>query len=137
MFTISAKGLYGISAVIYLTENYQSGSVQIKDISKQKDIPQHYLEQLLVLLKGGGLVKSFRGAKGGYALAKSPSAITLLDVLEVLEGSLSLTREKTKPSQIDFVWEDLTMIIKNYLDITMDKLIDEIQKRGEQFIYTI
>ncbi|WP_028975091.1 RrF2 family transcriptional regulator [Spirochaeta cellobiosiphila] len=137
MFTISAKGLYGISAVIYLTENYQSGSVQIKDISKQKDIPQHYLEQLLVLLKRGGLVKSFRGAKGGYALAKSPSAITLLDVLEVLEGSLSLTRERTKPSQIDFVWEDLTLIIKNYLDITMDKLIDEIQKRGEQFIYTI
>jgi len=83
------------------------------------------------------MVKSFRGAKGGYALAKNPSEITVIEVLEVLEGPLSLTREKTKASPMDFFWEDLSVIIRNYLNLSLDKLYDEIQKRGEQFIYTI
>ncbi|MDF5723866.1 MAG: Rrf2 family transcriptional regulator [Rhizonema sp. PD37] len=84
---LSCKSEYAILALLELTIHYQSGEpIQIRQIAAQQNIPDRYLEQLLATLRRGGLVKSQRGSKGGYSLAREPWKITLFEVLGYLEG---------------------------------------------------
>jgi Rrf2 family protein len=85
--TISAKVEYACIAILELAARYDSDEpVRIRDIADAHGIPSRFLVQILLQLKGAGLVQSTRGATGGYALAKPPEAISLADVMEVLEG---------------------------------------------------
>ncbi len=91
---LSCKTEYALLALLELAGHYNDGEpLQIRQIAAQQDIPDRYLEQLLATLRRGGLVRSQRGAKGGYILGREPWKITLLDVINCLEGSDS------KPSQ--------------------------------------
>ncbi|MEB3209706.1 MAG: Rrf2 family transcriptional regulator, partial [Leptolyngbyaceae bacterium] len=84
---LSSKCEYCLSALIELADLYSSGQpLQIRQIAKRQNIPERYLEQLLLLLKRGGFVKSQRGIHGGYLLAREPQAISLLDVLHCIDG---------------------------------------------------
>jgi Rrf2 family protein len=73
-----------------LARNYGKGPVLLKDVAKTEEISEKYLGQIIIALKSGGLVKSFRGAHGGYALDREPSKITLQEVVGLQEGDLSL-----------------------------------------------
>lgn len=85
---LSCKNEYALSALIELAAHYSSGEpLQIRQISAQQQIPDRYLEQLLATLRRCGLVRSQRGAKGGYVLAREPWKINLLEVLNCLDGS--------------------------------------------------
>lgn len=86
---ISFKGDYALKALLDLTLHYKKGLVKINDIAKRQDIPIKYLEQILLMLKGNGYVKSLRGAKGGYTLAKAPERITLGEIIRLMEGPIS------------------------------------------------
>jgi len=86
---ISTKTRYGIRALLELAIYYGKKSLNIKSIAKSQSLPEKYLEHVLAYLKTAGLVKSVRGAKGGYTLALPPSEIRLNKVFQVLEGSLS------------------------------------------------
>lgn len=82
-----SKFEYTLIALLELADQYKEGELlQIQQIAYQKNIPARYLEQLLATLRRGRLIKSVRGAKGGYFLARDPQKITLLDVLICLEG---------------------------------------------------
>lgn len=84
---LSCKCEYALLALLELATQYNEGEpLQIRQIAAQQNIPDRYLEQLLATLRRGGLVKSQRGAKGGYILAREPWKITLLEVLNCLEG---------------------------------------------------
>lgn len=84
---ISCKSEYALLALIELAIAYESREpLQIRQISAQQNIPDRYLEQLLATLRRGGIVRSQRGAKGGYLLAREPWKITLFDILVCLEG---------------------------------------------------
>jgi Rrf2 family protein len=84
---LSCKSEYALLALLELATHYLSGEpLQIRQIAVQQNIPDRYLEQLLATLRRGGVVKSLRGAKGGYILAREPWKITLLEVLNCLEG---------------------------------------------------
>jgi len=85
---ISSKTEYAILALIELVAHYASGEpLQIRQIAAQQQIPDRYLEQLLATLRRCGLVRSQRGAKGGYILAREHWKINLLEVMHCLEGS--------------------------------------------------
>ncbi|HEY9892939.1 MAG TPA: Rrf2 family transcriptional regulator [Candidatus Sericytochromatia bacterium] len=85
---LSCKTEYALLALLELTGYYDEGEpLQIRQIAAQQSIPDRYLEQLLATLRRGGLVHSQRGAKGGYILGREPWKITLLDVIDCLEGS--------------------------------------------------
>jgi len=85
---LSSKSEYALLALLHLADRYQDDEpLQIRQIAADQDIPDRYLEQLLATLRRGGLVKSQRGAKGGYLLSRAPWAISLLDVLRCLEGA--------------------------------------------------
>lgn len=137
MFGISAKGIYGLSAVLELSFRFDEGPVQIRDIAGAQSIPQHYLEQILVVLKRGGIVKSFRGAQGGYALASSPGEIRLLDVLTLLEGPLDVSPGDRGDPRLDFLWKDLADAARLRLDQSLEDLIREIRDHEGRLTYMI
>ena len=86
---ISAKTDYACRALLELALKYDSGQpIQLNEIVHNQGIPDKYLVQILVMLKGAGFVRSKRGAEGGYIMAKHPSEITLGEVIRVVEGSL-------------------------------------------------
>ncbi|EFI42446.1 MULTISPECIES: Rrf2 family transcriptional regulator [Peptoniphilus] len=88
---LSTKGRYGLMAMYRLSLNYGNGPTPINDIAKEEKLSEAYLEQLFTLLKKKNLVKSIRGAAGGYELAKSPSEIKIGEILNALEGDIALS----------------------------------------------
>lgn len=87
---LSTRGRYGIHAMYDLAAYAGDGPVPIKAISEREGVPEAYLEQLMAVLKRAGLVKSTRGAQGGYMLARPPEAISVGEVLRTLEGGMDL-----------------------------------------------
>jgi len=85
---LSTKGRYGLRAIIDLARYSENEPVSISSISSRQDISERYLEQLVGMLRKAGLVKSIRGASGGYVLAKDMKEISVGDVLRALEGDL-------------------------------------------------
>lgn len=86
---ISTRGRYGIRLMLALALHYEKGTIPLKMIAKDQGISEKYLEQIINPLTKSGLVKSFRGAQGGYILTNPPEEITVGEILRVLEGSLS------------------------------------------------
>ena len=85
---ITTKGRYGLRALIDLAKYSEIEPVSINSIATRQGISERYLEQLMTLLKKAGLIKSIRGAGGGYVLAREMSEISVGDVLRALDGSL-------------------------------------------------
>ena len=86
---LSKKSEYACLALIDLAENYNQGLVKIEDICRRKDIPKKYLEQIFMVLKGAGYIKSKRGAEGGHKLAKAPSEISIAEIVRLMDGALA------------------------------------------------
>lgn len=137
MFSISAKGVYGLTAVVSLAERPEGAPVQIKSIAEEHDIPQHYLEQILVILKKAGIVESFRGARGGYALARSAAGIRVIDVLSQLEGELELSSDGQARSALGFFWQDVEQSIREKLQVSIEDLLLERERQRNSFTYSI
>ncbi len=127
MFNISAKGVYGISAVLELVLRHNDGVVQIRDIAENQKIPQHYLEQILIVLKRGGIVRSMRGVQGGYLLARHPQEIRLLEVMELLEGPVEISPENRGDMRFQSIWDRVENSVRDQLDISMDEVAEEIK----------
>ena len=85
---LSSRARYGMRAILELAIEYGKPPLQIKAIAEQEDISNKYLEQLIAMLKAAGLVRSIRGPKGGYMLAKPPAEISLKEVFTTLEGPM-------------------------------------------------
>lgn len=85
---LSTKGRYGLRALVDLAVYSEERPVSISEIAKRQDISIRYLEQLLAKLKKAGIIRSVRGAQGGYLLAKDTEEISVGDVLRALEGDL-------------------------------------------------
>ncbi len=137
MFSLSAKGTYGLTALMELGMQRNKGSVQIRDISQKHGIPQHYLEQILVILKKAGFVESYRGAQGGYALAHDPDSIAVYDVLSRLEGRLEVVAESRREGMLSFFWDDIQRNLHETLNRSLGDLIREKGRRDQQVDYVI
>jgi Rrf2 family cysteine metabolism transcriptional repressor len=87
---LSTKGRYGLRAMLDLAQHYPEGWVLVKDVAARQGISERYLEHLFLSLKTAGLVKSVRGAHGGFALNIAPEQIKLIDIIRVSEGHLVL-----------------------------------------------
>ncbi len=87
---ISRKIDYGLRAMIYLASIAQDSVVPFREIARQMDVPEDFLAKILKTLVDQGLVRSTRGPHGGYALARPPTAISFLDVIEAVEGPVAL-----------------------------------------------
>ena len=131
---ISTKGRYGLRMIIELAKNYQRRVVSIKEISEKNNISEKYLEQIIILFSKAEIVKSVRGAGGGYKLNIPPEELTVGTVLRTVEGSLSPVECVDSPSScprsdrcITFgLWKRLKEAIDDVVDHTsVADLIDE------------
>lgn len=107
---LSAKAEYACLAILALARPHADGSpLRIREIAQAHAIPERYLVQILLQLKGAGLVHSTRGAAGGYRLARAPEAISLAEVLEAIDGPGGPPRESSGPAGrvLAAVWERL------------------------------
>lgn len=141
---LSTKCRYGARAIIEIAKFYNNGYIKRKDIVKNQEIPDSYLENILVTLKNAGLIVTVRGSSGGYALSKPPSEISLLDIVRALEGNHVIVDCLSNPllcNRIDTcatrgVWKKLQESKESILDsVTLQKIIDDENERkdSEQF----
>lgn len=86
---ISQKGLYALQATMMLARHYQQGAIKIRDIAYEEDLPEKFLELILLELKNARIVESARGAKGGYQLRRPPSEIHLSEIVRLVDGPLA------------------------------------------------
>jgi Rrf2 family protein len=136
---LSCKNEYALLALIELASNYASGDpLQIRQISAQQQIPDRYLEQLLATLRRGGLVRSQRGAKGGYVLAREPWKINLLEVITCLEGADSEPVEQDNHPQtvettvIYEIWNEALLAARSVLQqCTLQDLCEKRDARRQ------
>lgn len=122
MAGISTKGLYGLAAMYELSQKSDQNPMQIKEISLNGNIPHNYLEQLLSSLRKAGLVKSMRGAYGGYFLGRRAEEISVLEVLEVLEGSLCKMEMKTSSPVLEMFWNDTHSKVQELFSLKLSDL---------------
>ncbi|MBE0479384.1 MAG: Rrf2 family transcriptional regulator [Dehalococcoidia bacterium] len=134
---VSTRGHYATRAMLDLAAHYGRGPVLIRDIADRQGVSSRYLEQLMMPLKAAGLVRVARGARGGFALARQPSEIRLLDIITVMEGSTAPVECVDDPgvcSQSDAcltrqVWTDMKAAADRVLRSTT--LQDLLQRQGE------
>lgn len=92
MLKLSTKGDYGIVFMLELAKRYKTGLVSLSEFAKQSGISGNYLHQIIRPLSRRGLIRSKEGMNGGFALKKDPKSITLLEIIESLEGPLRVVR---------------------------------------------
>ncbi|MBN1779565.1 Rrf2 family transcriptional regulator [bacterium] len=148
---ITYKGDYALKAILALSYNYDSGNVvPLVEISAQQDIPEKYLEQIMLILKRAGYVTSKRGIGGGFSLMKSPKEITLGEIIRVIEGSIEPIacgiREydccgEEEKCVFREVWLKVTRAITDIVDtVTFEHLMkrsDELQEECGGYSYQI
>ncbi len=146
---ISAKGRYALAAAINLAQRYDNGEyITVISISERLGISKIYLEQVFSMLKRGDIVKSIKGAQGGYQLVRMPGQITVLDVLAAVETSLFETAEDTVPEKVPEIEEAIRSSVFDIMDksindtlsqITLDDLVAETEKhkREQTIMYYI
>ncbi|QKF68577.1 transcriptional regulator, IscR/Rrf2 family [Arcobacter venerupis] len=131
---ISTKGVYGLTAMYELSKHQEDSPMQIRDISANANIPQNYLEQLLSKLRRAELVKSIRGARGGYVLARSAKEIKIVDILIALEDDIKIVDVKTDNPILNIFFDESKNSMKKIFDISLDKL-DEYQEKYNEFLH--
>lgn len=140
---LSTKGRYGLRAMIDLARYSENEPVSIGSVAARQEISEGYLEQMMSLLKKAGLVKSIRGAGGGYVLAKKMKEISVGDILRALEGNLEPVRcaafyseEGCMASEgcvTKYVWQKINESINQTVDeIKLDELVKESKKVNPQ-----
>ena len=129
---LSTKIRYGARAMLELAFHYGEGPIELREIAGKQDISIKYLEQVIIPLRTAGLVKSVRGSKGGYSLAKHPSEICLNDVVETLEGPINLVDcvgdpkvcKRSSSCVTRDIWAEVSEALHRVLDsITLEEMV--------------
>ena len=142
---ISCKVEYGIRALVDLALHSQGEPSLSRETAQRQGIPETYLNQLLLQLRRAGLVASVRGPRGGHMLARPAADITVLDIMEALEGPLVVVPEGmpvAMPAETDAllagVWDDLRQTMRQHLTrTTLQELVDRQRSSSGELMYEI
>jgi Rrf2 family transcriptional regulator, cysteine metabolism repressor len=132
---LSTKGRYGVKAMFELALNYGNEPLSIKAIAEKQSISEYYLEQLFGNLRKAGLIKSSRGAMGGYTLSRPPAEISAADILNVLEGPIEIseciTDEEMNCSNADYcatrlLWIKISSSVNDVINsVTLQDMVND------------
>ncbi len=146
---LSTKTRYGLRILLQIALDGEGGggrSVKGKTIAEKQEISEAYLEQIMIPLKSEGFVKTVRGCQGGYALNREPERITLLDLIELFEGPLTLVKcvggDEGDCSRMAFcptsaVWRELSEGIRKLAAGTTLKSVVEAARNKDNPEYVI
>jgi Rrf2 family protein len=140
LIKLSTKGRYGTRLMLNLALHYNAGQepVILKNVAKEEEISIRYLEQIIIPLKLSKLVKSIRGAGGGYILTQPPSKVKLIEIIEALEGPIALVDcvddleycDRMPRCATYEVWKEATHLLREYFaKTTLQDLINQVQKK--------
>ena len=139
---ISAKTEYACIAMLELAERYGSGEpVRIRSIADEHGVPPRFLVQILLQLKGAGLVTSTRGASGGYQLVRPPDEISLGEVMSVIEGADEPITSSASPDSrsakvLQAAWQEVADVERQaLLSITFADLVERCRRTTENMYY--
>lgn len=138
---ISTRGRYAIRILLDIAMHQQNGAVAMKDIARRQQISKKYGDQIGMQLSQAGVLLAARGRQGGYKLARSAAELTVLKILQIMEGSLAPVQcLETTPNDCDRrafcptlpMWTGLNRVITDYLGgITLQSLIDQAAPQPE------
>jgi len=148
---LSTKGEYGLRAMFDLAQRHGSGPISLKSVAARQEISEHYLEQLIAVLRKVGLVKSIRGAQGGYMLGREPEDIKVGDIIRALEGPIAPMDcvNEEDPEECSRsgscitrnIWRKVRDSISDVLDsITLQDMCDEAElerQKNDCYMYYI
>lgn len=147
---ISTKGRYGLRALLDLALHTDGNQVALLNIAQRQNISTNYLEQVFALLRKAGLVKSVKGAQGGYILAEEPDRIKVGTILRALEGDLKVVEEEAEPQTAEnkeqsllpcirrCVWDKIDEGIAATVDsVTLGDLVEEYKGFNESPMFYI
>jgi Rrf2 family transcriptional regulator, cysteine metabolism repressor len=139
---ISTRARYGLRFVMELAANYGKRALYLKDIARSQDISEKYLSQIVIDLKAAHLIDAFRGAHGGYVLAKTPAEVSVYDIVAVLEGDLTLVDCARNPALCSRashcisheVWHKLGQVMIETLEaITLADLLERQKEKSREY----
>jgi len=141
MLKVSTKGRYGMRIMIDLAQHYTDGKCTNREIiAKEQNLSKKYIHNILTVLRDRGFVKACRGKQGGFTLARRPAEISILEVLEALEGPIVLVdcvcdrkicNMSAKCLTIN-LWEDMGNMLKDFLaSMTLESFIKKYSKRAK------
>jgi Rrf2 family cysteine metabolism transcriptional repressor len=131
---LSTRTRYAVRAIIELAQNDKNRPLQLKIIAQRQEISVKYLEQLMAVLRSAGFVRSIRGSKGGYVLAKAPNQIKMNEVLHRLEGTVATVEcvenenccSRSADCAARYLWTQVEHAIENVLQsVTLQDLVDK------------
>jgi Rrf2 family protein len=141
MIKLSTKGRYGVRLMLNLAYHHREGTeaVNLKSISREEEISIRYLEQIIIPLRIKRLVRSIRGAGGGYSLARHPSKIHVCEIIEALEGPIALVNcvdDEDYCGRIPIcatyeIWKEASLLLKDYFQKKTLQDLLEIAKEKE------
>jgi Rrf2 family protein len=141
---VSAKTEYACIAMLELAAQYGSSEpIRIRRIAERHDVPPRFLVQILLQLKGAGLVASVRGAAGGYHLIKPPQEISLGQIMEVIDGSAEEKGQTSSASPdspavkvLMHAWKEVSAVERKMLaDITLADLLERAKEQDQQMYH--
>ena len=129
MLSITTKSPYALKALAELGRSGDAGPVPIGELARRREIPVQFLEQLFAPLRRSGVLKSQRGVKGGYSFARPPAEITVLEIVELLDGPLGRDAEG--------IWADAASAARSVLARTTiaDVVEREVREAGVAMYY--
>ena len=138
MAGITAKGVYAVAAMLVLYQHADNNiPLSIEKIANEANVPKNFLEQILVSLKKNGILKSIRGAYGGYLLAKDPSEITIMDIIYSVETQCCEDVCRTDNQALKLFWNDFRAHMQIFLSNPITCFSEYIQKSENVNMYYI
>ncbi|MCL2084666.1 MAG: Rrf2 family transcriptional regulator [Oscillospiraceae bacterium] len=141
----STKGRYSLRLLLDLAERRDQGYIPLKDIAERQGVSKKYLEHIVTLLNSSDLLRTNRGHRGGYMLAKEPSHYTVGQILRITEGGIfPVACMENTPNQCERsgscktlpVWQGLAGVMSEYLDgITLQSILDDCKPAGADEYY--
>lgn len=136
---LSKRTEYGLRAVVQLAQLWPRSFVQSKDLAEQEDLPNKFLESILLALRRGGFLESKVGSGGGYRLSRSPREIRVGEIIRRLEGRLTISEPAPPAEQspgkvaVRLINQKLTDAMDDVLDrLTLEELMEHVTRAGSQ-----
>ena len=138
MIVLGTKVRYATRMMVFLAARKDNGVVKRQEIAQNEDISVDYVEQLLIKLKAAGFVRSHRGAKGGYSMARDPASITVADIIHAMEGRIDLVPcmdedcAKAEECVTRPIWKEAAeAMMKVFRNVTIAELASQARSSGE------